>query len=106
MLSLSRPMAFQESGAQGGIRTRDALEYSSVARVTAVHTFGRLPRAADRAILPRRIQAWIGREPGNCHLGSPHAEKMPRLSFPEAWIAGMLAYSRLHGKVQQSLILE
>jgi len=42
-------------GAQGGIRTRNALEnYSSVARVTAVHTLGRLPRAADRAILPLR----------------------------------------------------
>ena len=42
-------------GAQGGIRTRNALEnYSSVARVTAVHTLGRLPQAADRAILPQR----------------------------------------------------
>src|SRR5438445_10223501 len=42
-------------GAQGGIRTRNALEnYSSVARVTAVHTLGRLPQAADRAILPLR----------------------------------------------------
>jgi hypothetical protein len=42
-------------GAQGGIRTRNALEsYSSVARVTAVHTIGRLPQAADRAILPLR----------------------------------------------------
>src|SRR6266571_5336331 len=42
-------------GAQGGIRTRNALEnFSSVARVTAVHTLGRLPRAADRAILPLR----------------------------------------------------
>jgi len=43
-------------GAQGGIRTRNALENcSSVARVTAVHTLGRLPQAVDRAILPQRI---------------------------------------------------
>src|SRR5260370_19212156 len=28
--------------------------YSTVARVTAVHTLGRLPQAADRAILPLR----------------------------------------------------
>ena len=50
-------------GAQGGIRTRDTLEtirLSSVVRVTAVHTLGRLPRAADRAILPRRVQTLVG----------------------------------------------
>src|SRR2546427_12008937 len=49
-------------GAQGGIRTRIALEnFSSVARVTAVHTLGRLPRAADRAILPLRTPYSKGR---------------------------------------------
>ena len=46
-------------GAQGGIRTRDALDCSSVARVTAVHTFGRLPQAVDRAILPLRIPRFM-----------------------------------------------
>ena len=49
---------FGVRGAQGGIRTRSALDYtsSSVARVTAVHTLGRLPLAADRAILPQRVR--------------------------------------------------
>ncbi|SRR5712691_8284998 len=53
--TFSVPGSARLFGAQGGIRTRNTLEnYSSVARVTAVHTLGRLPRAADRAILPLR----------------------------------------------------
>ena len=50
--------------------TRSRL-FSSVARVTAVHTLGRLPQAADRAILPLRTPRipGIGREPGIHVLG-------------------------------------
>jgi len=71
-------------GAQGGIRTRRALDYfSSVTRVTAVHTLGRLPQAADRAILPQRIHIWIGREPGILVLGNAQPQKKQRLNFPE-----------------------
>jgi len=71
-------------GAQGGIRTRRALDYfSSVTRVTAVHTLGRLPQAADRAILPQRIHSWVGREPGILVLGNAEPQKKQRLNFPE-----------------------
>jgi hypothetical protein len=54
---------------------------SSVARVTAVHTLGRLPQAADRAILPQRIQNWMGREPGYCHLGNPASGKEAKIKL-------------------------
>ena len=82
-------------GAQGGIRTRDALEcFSSVARVTAVHTFGRLPQAADRAILPLRIpRSWNGREPGDI-LGKVRREKLATLNFPNDGSWGLLQDKR------------
>ena len=51
--------------------------------MTAVHTLGRLPQAADRAILPIRIRPRIGREPGILVLGNRHRKRMPRLNFPE-----------------------
>ena len=39
---------------RAGFEPATRSNYSSVARVTAVHTLGRLPQAADRAILPLR----------------------------------------------------
>ena len=72
-------------GAQGGIRTRNALEnYSSVARVTAVHTLGRLPQAADRAILPQRTPYSRNRARARQHvLGKATPEKLASLNLPK-----------------------
>ncbi len=56
---------------------------SSVARVTAVHTIGRLPQAADRAILPLRIHdsGW-GASPVIV-LGNRATEKLASLNLPQ-----------------------
>ncbi len=50
--------------------------------MTAVHTLGRLPLAADRAILPLRIpEDWARAR--QMVLGKPGTENKPRLSFPD-----------------------
>ncbi len=50
--------------------------------MTAVHTLGRLPLAADRAILPLRIpEDWARAR--QIVLGKPGTENKPRLSFPD-----------------------
>ena len=66
MLSLSRVVEapLDELAPRAGFEPAVRSRYLSVTRVTAVHTLGRLPQAADRAILPLRIPYRIGREPG------------------------------------------
>src|SRR5216683_7433688 len=60
---------------RAGFEPATRSNYSSVARVTAVHTLGRLPQAADRAILPLRTPYSRNRArarhtcPGQSYLG-------------------------------------
>src|SRR6266581_1688742 len=69
---------------RAGFEPATRSNYSSVARVTAVHTFGRLPQAADRAILPLRTPRipGIGREPGILCPGQWLPEKLASLNLP------------------------
>ncbi len=48
--------SFWRPGRDSNPRHARTGECSSVVRVTAVHTLGRLPQAVDRAILPLRIR--------------------------------------------------
>ena len=63
--------------------TRSRL-FSSVARVTAVHTFGRLPQAADRAILPLRTPRYSRNRARARHTcpGQGYPEKPASLNLP------------------------